>query len=93
VTEVLLAGAVLVAGLAPVAATVVLVATRHPGEVFRILVDLLLAAGLLRVAATDDWRTVGAVAVIVLVRVVSHSSRASRATASWGANPLASLSK
>ena len=91
--EVLGAAAVLVAGLGLVAATAALTATRRPGEAFRVLVDLLLAAGLLRVAATDDWTTVGAVAAIVVVRVVAHRTRASRATASWGAKPLASLSK
>ena len=87
------ASAVLVAGLGPVVATVVLAASRRPGEAFRVLVDLLLAAGLLRLAATDDWATVGVVAVVAAVRVASHRTRASRATASWGASPLTSLSK
>ncbi|HYY11896.1 MAG TPA: hypothetical protein VE781_13225 [Kineosporiaceae bacterium] len=67
--------AALVAGLVPlvVAAALLLSAlalltTRSLGAALPVLLDLLLAAGLLRLSATGSWQAIGSAAAIVLVR-------------------------
>jgi hypothetical protein len=62
--------AAVVAVAALVAAMAVLVSSRQPALALRVLLDLLLAAGLLRLAAVDDWPGVLAAAAIVVVRRV-----------------------
>lgn len=46
----------------------VLVRTRRPGAALPALLDLLLAAGLLRLAGDPDWRAIATAAAIVLLR-------------------------
>ncbi len=69
-TEVLQLVAVLVAAAALVSGLAVLAGTRHPVTALGVMLDLLLAAGLLRLAAVDDWRGILAAAAIVAVRKV-----------------------
>jgi len=57
-----LTGAALVAGAAA------LVATGRPAVAIAVLLDLLLAAGLLRLAGEPDWRTIAGAAALVAIR-------------------------
>ncbi len=45
-----------------------LVATRNPWVALPVLLDLLLAAGLLRLSATASWRAIATAATIVAIR-------------------------
>ncbi len=67
-TALLLSVAVLLAAAALVAGLAVLASTRRPVTALAVLLDLLLAAGLLRLAAVDDWRGIIAAAAIVVIR-------------------------
>ena len=58
---VVVAAALVVSGLS-------LLVTRRIGTALPVLLDLLLAAGLLRLSATASWQAVGSAAAIVLVR-------------------------
>jgi hypothetical protein len=58
---VVLAAALLVAGL-------VLLVTRQVATALPVLLDLLLAAGLLRLSATASWQAIASAAAIVLIR-------------------------
>ena len=65
----------LVAGLVPLViaaalllSALALLATRRIGTALPILLDLLLAAGLLRLSATASWQAIGSAAAIVVVR-------------------------
>ncbi|SDD39770.1 Protein of unknown function [Geodermatophilus telluris] len=60
--------ALAVSGLALVAGTVALAATRRPALALAVLLDLLLAAGLLRLAAEPTWTSLGTAAAIVALR-------------------------
>ncbi|MFP5347166.1 MAG: hypothetical protein ACLGIA_09070 [Actinomycetes bacterium] len=61
----------LVAAAALVSGALALVATRQPGVALAVLLDLLLAAGLLRLIALADWQAIiGAAAVVVIRKVV-----------------------
>jgi hypothetical protein len=65
-----LVGAAVVAGLATLAGT------RRPVLALGVLLELLLAAGLLRLAAVDDWTGIAtAVAIVVIRRFVSAAYR------------------
>ena len=55
--------------LAVVSAVAVLLRTRDLRLGGRVLLDLLVAAGLLRLTDDPDWRDVTATALLVLVRV------------------------
>lgn len=87
----LLAGlAVLVTGAAVVVAALVYAVTRAWSPAVPVLLELLLAAGLLRLAADPDWRAVAAAAVLVLVRqgVTLVERRSRRAEEAAGAPPV-----
>ncbi|NYG55364.1 hypothetical protein [Nocardioides perillae] len=87
----LLAGlAVLVTGAAVVVAALVYAVTRAWSPAVPVLLELLLAAGLLRLAADPDWRAVAAAAVLVLVRrgVTLVERRSGRAEEAAGAPPV-----
>lgn len=45
-------------------------ATRAWQPTMPILLEMLLAAGLLRLSATDDWRTIAATAAIITIRTI-----------------------
>ena len=60
--------ALAVSALALGAGTVALVATRRPALALGVFLDLLLAAGLLRLAAEQTWTSLGTAAAIVLLR-------------------------
>jgi hypothetical protein len=70
VTEVFDAAATLVAGSAVVIGTLVLLVTRRMSVALPILLELLLAAGLLHLAVADTWTAIVTAAVIVAVRHV-----------------------
>ena len=56
------------AGAALVAGALALAATRRPATALGVLLDLLLAAGLLRLAGTPSWHAIAVSAAIVLLR-------------------------
>ncbi len=60
--------ALTVAAGALVAGALVLVRTRRPAVALPVLLELLLAAGLLRLAGEPSWGTITTVAAIVLLR-------------------------
>ncbi|WP_448641833.1 hypothetical protein [Geodermatophilus sp. URMC 63] len=60
--------ALVVSGLALVAGAVALVATRRPALALGVLLDLLLAAGLLRLAAEPTWTSLATAAAVVALR-------------------------
>ncbi|SFP69693.1 Protein of unknown function [Geodermatophilus dictyosporus] len=69
--------ALLVSGLALLAGAVALVATRRPALALGVLLDLLLAAGLLRLAAEPTWTSIAtAAAVVALRRLIGAGLRA-----------------
>ena len=66
-------------GAGLVAAAVVLVAARHPLLAVKVLLDFLLAAGLLRLTGDPEWATIATAAGIVAVRrLVGFGLRAGR---------------
>lgn len=59
------------------AAAVVLAATRRPLLALKVLLDLLLAAGLLRLTGNPGWTAIATAAVVVVLRrLVSLGLRA-----------------
>ncbi len=70
-TTVLDTAALLVTAAALSAAAVALVVTRRPGVALAVLLDLLTAAGLLRLAADPDWHRLASVAAVVALRQVN----------------------
>ncbi|MGY1781675.1 DUF1622 domain-containing protein [Geodermatophilus sp. SYSU D01036] len=69
--------ALAVSGLALVAGAVTLASTRRPRLALAVFLDLLLAAGLLRLAVEPTWSSVGtAAAVVALRRVIGAGLRA-----------------
>ncbi|MGY1708981.1 hypothetical protein ACI8AC_05670 [Geodermatophilus sp. SYSU D00758] len=80
------AGAVVVAAL--VAGALALAVTRRPLPALGVLLDLLVAAGLLRLAGDPEWRAVLGAAVVVAVRHVAGAGlRAARRVRSGGPPP------
>ena len=61
-------GALLITVLALLSALVVLVAARDARVAIAVLLELLLAAGLLRLADDPGWRQIATAAVIVALR-------------------------
>ncbi len=65
-----------------VAAAVALRATRRPGFALKVLLDFLLAAGLLRLTGQPGWAALGTAAAVVAVRrLVGIGLRVGRGTA------------
>lgn len=64
------AGAVAVTAAALVVAVCVGVASRSAEVTVPVFLDLLLAAGLLRLGASDGWGSIAAVAALVVVRTL-----------------------
>jgi len=62
-----LAGLVISAA-AVVAAVLALAVSRRPGLALSVFLDLLLAAGLLRLAGDPDWQAIATAAAIVAIR-------------------------
>lgn len=60
--------ALTVAAAALVAAALALVATRKPGLALSVLLDMLLAAGLLRLVGESSWQSIATAAAIVALR-------------------------
>ncbi len=60
--------ATVVTALALGAGAVALAATRRPALALGVFLDMLLAAGLLRLAAEPTWASLGTAAAIVLLR-------------------------
>ncbi len=66
-----------ISGLALAAGAVALAATRRPALALAVFLDLLLAAGLLRLAAEPTWTSLGtAAAVVALRRLIGAGLRA-----------------
>ncbi|MFI6264793.1 hypothetical protein [Micromonospora sp. NPDC051006] len=65
-----------VTALALVTGVAVLLATRRARTAVRVLLDLLTAAGLLRLAAARGWPDLGAAAAIVVLRQLLWASLA-----------------
>ncbi len=92
--------ALAITAAALVAGALALVVTRRPTLALAVLLDLLLAAGLLRLAGGPDWESIGtAAAVVVLRRLIGVGLRAGRRAwsppgpaARSGAGSLRSLS-
>lgn len=89
-TALLTALAALLTGAAVLVALAVFAVTRAWSPAVPVLLDLLLAAGLLRLTADPDWRAVAAAAVLVLVRrgVTVLERRSLRAERAAGAPPV-----
>jgi hypothetical protein len=67
-------GALLCTLLGLLACGLVLAAAREVREAVRVLLDFLLAAGLLRLSGEPSWRVLVLAAVVVLLRrAVAHS--------------------
>lgn len=64
------AAAQLVTAAALLVAAALWVSTRSWQPTVPVLLELLLAAGLLRLGAGDSWQAIGAAAAIVVIRVV-----------------------
>ena len=60
--------ALLVTAAALFAGLVALVATRRPAVALPVLLDLLVAAGLLRLVGEPGWQALGTAAAIILLR-------------------------
>lgn len=77
----LVAVADLITAAAVLIAVLLWVTTRSWNPTMPVFLELLLAAGLLRLGATDTWRAIGGAAMIVLIRalVKSAGGRASSA--------------
>lgn len=73
--------ALVVAAGGLVAATAAYAATRRPGVAMAVLLDLLLAAGLLRLSGEPTWQRLVTAAVIVTLRRVVTGSLHHGATA------------
>ena len=69
-SELLQTGAVLCTLLGLVGGGVVLVAARDPRLAVCVLLEFLLAAGLLRLSDDPDWRALAVAAVVVALRRV-----------------------
>lgn len=67
-TEVLQVAAVLTTAAALATAGLALLSTRSPRTALAVLLDLLLAAGILRLAGDQSWGTLATVAAIVTIR-------------------------
>ncbi|MFW6776015.1 hypothetical protein ACOACO_17145 [Nocardioides sp. CPCC 205120] len=67
-TTVLLTAAALTALAAVAGGVLAAVATRRVGDAVALLVDLLVAAALLRLTAQQDWPTIGVTGVLVALR-------------------------
>ena len=74
----------LVTGAALVSAALALAATRRPALALAILLDLLLAAGLLRLVGDPGWTALASAAVVIALRHLVGSGLRS-AAASWRA--------
>jgi hypothetical protein len=60
--------ALLVTAAALLAGLVALVATRRPAAALPVLLDLLVAAGLLRLVGTPSWSALATAAAVILLR-------------------------
>lgn len=63
-------GATVITGAAVVIAVLVWMATGGWRPAMPVFLELLLAAGLLRLSAADDWHAIAAAASIVVIRAV-----------------------
>lgn len=89
-TNLLLAGALLCTTAAVVSGLAVGVATRQLRVALPVLLELLLAAGLLRLSAGGTWTGIATAAVIVAVRKVAGTGiRSARAAAHLTSVPAA----
>lgn len=69
-TDLIAAAAWIVAGLGVVLAAAVVAATRRLAIALSVLLDMLMAAGLLRLSADAAWSSLATAAAIVVLRKV-----------------------
>lgn len=76
--------ALLVTAMALVAGLVALVATRRPAAALPVLLDLLVAAGLLRLVGQPSWQALATAAVVlVLRRLIGFGLRTGGSAWAW----------
>jgi hypothetical protein len=75
-TELLTAGSTLVGASALLVGGLVLAATRSGRAALPVFLDLLLAAGLLRLAVADTWQAIAGAAGVIAVRKLAVSALA-----------------
>ena len=79
-----------VAAIALVSGGLALAVTRRPALALGILLDLLVAAGLLRLVGSPSWSAIASAAVIIALRhLVSYGVRLSAASWRGGSGPPA----
>lgn len=81
-TAVLLGLSTTLGGLAVVLGALTLASTRHLRTALAVTLELLLAAGLLRLATAEAWSAIGAAAGLVAVRMVAATGLRSAAAVS-----------
>ncbi|MCF6509602.1 DUF1622 domain-containing protein [Blastococcus sp. MG754426] len=65
-----------VAAIAVVSGGLALAVTRRPGPALGVLLDLLVAAGLLRLVGDPDWQTIAVTGTVVALRhLISYGLR------------------
>ena len=72
---------IIAAGL--VSGATVVAAARTPVQGLRVVLDFLLAAGLLRLVGPQEWSTLAVVAAVILVRQVAGRGVRATAGATW----------
>lgn len=86
-----IASSLAIAGAALVAAAIALLTTGQWKLALGVLLDLLLAAGLVRLSADPDWEVIAvAAAVVVLRRLLGMGLRIGRHNLSGGGGPAGS---
>ena len=74
-------GALLCSGAAVIAGLLALGATRRPGLALSVFLDLLLAAGLLRLVGSPGWQSLATAATVVAIRHLVTAGLSRGATA------------
>lgn len=83
--------AMLITGAAVLIAVLTWLTTRSWRPTMPVLLELLLAAGLLRLSVSDDWRTIAAAAAIVAIRTLVKSAGNTDAGQGAGTMPIRPL--
>lgn len=77
----------LIAGAGIVLGAAALVTFRRPAVALHVLLDLLLAAGLLRLSVDLEWPVIAVTAAVVILRRVVSRSLLSDRWGAWGFRP------
>ncbi len=74
IEQLLVPVATALSGFAVIVGVLVVVASGSLRTALQVFVDLLLAAGLLRLAAADSWSAIGTAAAVIAVRKVAATA-------------------